>query len=271
MTDPSYAAQIVTFTFPHIGNVGANHEDLEADNPWALGCVVREDVTAPSNFRAAQSFDRMDEGERPDRPGRRRHPRADPQDPARGAPNGGDRPSARTASSTSRRCCQGAGLAGARGHGPRQGGVLPADAPLGGRRAGGSARAMASRPEDESAAARRRDRLRLQAQHLPQPRRRRRAGDRAARHRDLRRGDGARARRLLPLERPGRSRRDRRICGAGDPAAAGDRQAAVRHLPRPPVARPRGRRDAPRRCTRAIAAPTTRSSASPTAGSRSPA
>ena len=56
MTDPSYARQIVTFTFPHIGNVGANYEDLEADNPWALGCVVRDDVTSPSNFRAAQSF-----------------------------------------------------------------------------------------------------------------------------------------------------------------------------------------------------------------------
>ncbi|MGQ0659693.1 glutamine-hydrolyzing carbamoyl-phosphate synthase small subunit [Sphingosinicella sp.] len=56
MTDPSYARQIVTFTFPHIGNVGANHEDLEADNPHALGCLVREDVTGPSNFRAAQGF-----------------------------------------------------------------------------------------------------------------------------------------------------------------------------------------------------------------------
>jgi carbamoyl-phosphate synthase small subunit len=57
MTDPSYASQIITFTFPHIGNVGANHDDVEADNPWALGCVVREDVTAPSNFRAIQGFD----------------------------------------------------------------------------------------------------------------------------------------------------------------------------------------------------------------------
>jgi carbamoyl-phosphate synthase small subunit len=57
MTDPSYAAQIVTFTFPHIGNVGANYEDLEADNPFALGCVVKGDVTAPSNFRAALGFD----------------------------------------------------------------------------------------------------------------------------------------------------------------------------------------------------------------------
>ena len=56
MTDPSYAAQIVTFTFPHIGNVGANYEDLEADNPHALGCVVREEVTAPSNFRSRQTF-----------------------------------------------------------------------------------------------------------------------------------------------------------------------------------------------------------------------
>ena len=57
MTDPSYASQIVTFTFPHIGNVGANFEDLEADNPWALGCVVREEVTAPSSWRSALPFD----------------------------------------------------------------------------------------------------------------------------------------------------------------------------------------------------------------------
>src|SRR3954447_21970752 len=57
MTDPSYASQIVTFTFPHIGNVGANYEDIEADNPWALGCVVRQDVTEAGNFRAVQTFD----------------------------------------------------------------------------------------------------------------------------------------------------------------------------------------------------------------------
>jgi carbamoyl-phosphate synthase small subunit len=57
MTDPSYAGQIVTFTFPHIGNVGANAEDVEATNPYALGCIIREDVTGPSNFRAARGFD----------------------------------------------------------------------------------------------------------------------------------------------------------------------------------------------------------------------
>ena len=56
MTDPSYAAQIVTFTFPHIGNVGVNDEDRESQVDGAVGCVVREDVTAPSNFRASGTF-----------------------------------------------------------------------------------------------------------------------------------------------------------------------------------------------------------------------
>ena len=56
MTDPSYAGQIVTFTFPHIGNVGVNDEDLEAKVDGAVGCVVREDVTAPSNFRSTGTF-----------------------------------------------------------------------------------------------------------------------------------------------------------------------------------------------------------------------
>ena len=56
MTDPSYAAQIVTFTFPHIGNVGTNDEDLESRVDGAVGCIVREDVTAPSNFRSSGDF-----------------------------------------------------------------------------------------------------------------------------------------------------------------------------------------------------------------------
>lgn len=56
MTDPSYAAQIVTFTFPHIGNVGANGEDVESKVEGAVGCVVREDVTLPSNFRSTEKF-----------------------------------------------------------------------------------------------------------------------------------------------------------------------------------------------------------------------
>jgi carbamoyl-phosphate synthase small subunit len=57
MTDPSYAGQIITFTFPHIGNVGANSEDIEATTPAARGLVLRADITLPSNHRAAQHFD----------------------------------------------------------------------------------------------------------------------------------------------------------------------------------------------------------------------
>ena len=56
MTDPSYAAQIVTFTFPHIGNVGTNGEDLESRVESAVGCVVREVATPASNFRSEQEF-----------------------------------------------------------------------------------------------------------------------------------------------------------------------------------------------------------------------
>ncbi|MEM1065907.1 MAG: glutamine-hydrolyzing carbamoyl-phosphate synthase small subunit [Pseudomonadota bacterium] len=53
MTDPSYAGQIVTFTFPHIGNVGVNPEDDETSSPVAAGMVVKWDPTEPSNWRAA--------------------------------------------------------------------------------------------------------------------------------------------------------------------------------------------------------------------------
>src|ERR1700729_2192004 len=51
MTDPSYAGQIITFTFPHIGNIGANAEDIETVTPAARGLVLRVDITEPSNWR----------------------------------------------------------------------------------------------------------------------------------------------------------------------------------------------------------------------------
>jgi len=61
LTDPSYAAQIVTFTFPHIGNVGANDEDIETANLAASsgvrGCVMRAPISEPQNFRATAHFD----------------------------------------------------------------------------------------------------------------------------------------------------------------------------------------------------------------------
>ena len=60
LTDPSYAGQIITFTFPHIGNVGTNAEDIETASLAAAsgvrGCVLRSPITAPSNWRAAQDF-----------------------------------------------------------------------------------------------------------------------------------------------------------------------------------------------------------------------
>ncbi len=57
MTDPSYAGQIINFTFPHIGNVGANVEDLETGEPAARGCVISAEITEPSNWRSAQHLD----------------------------------------------------------------------------------------------------------------------------------------------------------------------------------------------------------------------
>jgi carbamoyl-phosphate synthase small subunit len=61
LTDPSYAGQIITFTFPHIGNVGANDEDIETVNlaatPGARGIILHAAITSPSNFRARRHLD----------------------------------------------------------------------------------------------------------------------------------------------------------------------------------------------------------------------
>ena len=54
LTDPSYASQIITFTFPHIGNVGVNTEDAETQNPAAEGLIVKWDPTQPSNWRSLE-------------------------------------------------------------------------------------------------------------------------------------------------------------------------------------------------------------------------
>src|SRR3981189_2581163 len=61
LTDPSYAGQIITFTFPHIGNVGTNEDDIETVNmaatPGARGVVLRTAITDPSNYRATRQLD----------------------------------------------------------------------------------------------------------------------------------------------------------------------------------------------------------------------
>ncbi len=61
LTDPSYAGQIITFTFPHIGNVGTNDDDIETTNlasaSGVRGCVLKADITNPSNYRSAKHLD----------------------------------------------------------------------------------------------------------------------------------------------------------------------------------------------------------------------
>ena len=58
ISDPSYAGQIINFTFPHIGNVGTNNEDLESDKIWTKGVIFNSEISSPSNYRALQSLDK---------------------------------------------------------------------------------------------------------------------------------------------------------------------------------------------------------------------
>ena len=57
ISDPSYAGQIINFTFPHIGNVGTNKEDHESDKIWARGVIFNSEITSPSNYRSFQHLD----------------------------------------------------------------------------------------------------------------------------------------------------------------------------------------------------------------------
>ena len=58
ISDPSYAGQIINFTFPHIGNVGANKEDIESDKIWTRGVIFNSEITSPSNYRSLQNLDK---------------------------------------------------------------------------------------------------------------------------------------------------------------------------------------------------------------------
>ena len=57
ISDPSYAGQIINFTFPHIGNVGTNKEDHESDKIWAKGVIINSEITSPSNYRSFLHLD----------------------------------------------------------------------------------------------------------------------------------------------------------------------------------------------------------------------
>jgi len=57
ISDPSYAEQIINFTFPHVGNVGTNHEDHESEKIWAKGVIINSEITSPSNYRSLRHLD----------------------------------------------------------------------------------------------------------------------------------------------------------------------------------------------------------------------
>ena len=272
LTDPSYAGQIVTFTFPHIGNVGANDEDIETVTPaaraGACGVVVQRRLTEPANYRAATRPRPLAEAPRHRRHGRRRHPRADRADPRQGhaerasspmTPTGrfdldalkrrGARPGPGWTASTS-----------CRGH------LRPALRP-GTRRPGSGTKGYG---RQDAAAIHvvavdygvKRNILRL-------PRRRRRRGHRGAGHGERRGHSGAEAGRRLPVQRPRRSGGDRRTMrcrssrSCSRPTCRCSASAsAIRCWRWRSAARPR-------RCTRATTAPIIRSRTTPPARSRS--
>ena len=234
LTDPSYAGQIITFTFPHIGNVGANPEDMEAASPAALGLVVKQDVTEPANWRAARHLEDWLQEPRRARPRRRGHAGADAGDPRRRAAERRAVPPGRTGGSTWPRCGRRRGLAGAGGDGPRARGVLPAVLSLGrdhlglgtrlrgaGRRRGGAWwRWITGRSATSCAAS---PPTGMEVTVVPATA----TAEEILRHEP----DG-----VFLSNGPGDPAATGGIRGAGDPGRAGEARAGVRHLPRPPAA-----------------------------------
>ena len=234
MTDPSYAGQIVTFTFPHIGNVGVNPDDDETADPVAAGMVVKWDSDRAGELARRRHARRLARASRPDRGGRGRHPAADAGDPAPGGAARGDQPCPGRRLRPRRPDRAGARLPRAGGHGPRPRRHLRPELPVG-RDALGLARGICA--ARGAGPPRGGDRLRGQAQHPALPRHRRLRRDGAPGDRDRRRGAGARPGGSIPVERARRSGRHRRVRGADDQGDHGpQRHADLRHLPRPPDA-----------------------------------
>ncbi len=126
LTDPSYAGQIITFTFPHIGNVGTNPATWRRPIAGALGLVVKQDVTEPSNWRSTQTLEAWLRAQ--GLPGIAGvDTRALTLRIRDGGPPTACSPSRPTAVRPGGAARQGAGLARAGGHGPRQAGVLHAE------------------------------------------------------------------------------------------------------------------------------------------------
>ena len=270
LTDPSYAGQIITFTFPHIGNVGTNPEDIETTTPAARGLVIRNHITAPANWRATKSLDRWLE----DRTA---------LSASRGVDTRRLTRLIRDAGRAERRHRLRAATAARRRGMRREAAAWPG---LEGMDLANEVTCRQSYEWDETvwrARARlrhgRRRRASTSSRSITAPSatscacsRRMAAGSRWCRRPPRPRTscatepDGD-----LPVERAGRPGGDRRLCGAGVARADRDGQADLRHLPRPSDAGAGARRPHPQDGQAAIAAPTTRSRTCRPARSRSPA
>ena len=234
LTDPSYAGQIITFTFPHIGNVGTNDEDIETVNmaaaPGARGVILHSAITPASNYRATRNLDdwlkargiiglagidtraltaliRV---------------KGMPNAVIAHAPDGNFDLAALKEEARQWPGLVGMDLVPMVTSGQR---FTWDETPWEWGKGFGR--------QDEPGIPRGRHRLRRQAQHPAPARRHRLPGDGGAGHHLGRGHHGAQAGRRVPVERPGRSGGDRRICRAGDQEADRLGHADLRHLSRP--------------------------------------
>ncbi len=154
LTDPSYAGQIITFTFPHIGNVGTNEDDIETVNmaatPGARGVILHSAITPAVELPRHPQPRRLAQKPRHHRALRHRHPRAHRADPRQGHAQRRDRARARRQVRSRRAQERSARMAGPGRHGPGADGDQRRSASPGTRRRGSGARASAARASPNS-------------------------------------------------------------------------------------------------------------------------
>ena len=204
LTDPCYCRQIVTLTYPHIGNYGVNAEDVESPKVHAAGLIIRDLPLLASNFRAEQTLDALPAARERRRHRRHRHAQAHAHPAREGRAERLHRAPGDESIEADARRRAGARLPGPGRHGPRQGrqrATKPYEWTRGRMGAGQAATVTQTTPQ----VPRRRLRLRRQAQHPAHARRARLPRHRGAGADPGRRGAGAEARRRLPLQRPRRS------------------------------------------------------------------
>ena len=201
LTDPSYCRQIVTLTYPHIGNTGTNPEDLESPTVYAAGLVIRDLPLLHSNWRAAESLEQLPAALQGGGHRRHRHAQADPAAAREGRPSRlhHDRREHRR----DRRRARRQEISRPEGDGSRQGGVHQENLSME-RRGDLEVREQTAAPAEPGA--RGGVRLRDQAQYSSHPLRVRVPHDGGARANAGRSGARHESRRHFPRQRPGRSR-----------------------------------------------------------------